>query len=80
MRSTIGAASFMQAPAPRSSSATIALRSRAFRPTYSCPDGCDSPMRHRYGQLADRERVHVAGFEAHIVKPVDLVALQAALG
>jgi len=33
-----------------------------------------------YGQLADRERVHVAGFEAHIVKPVDLVALQAALG
>ena len=33
-----------------------------------------------YGQPADRERVHVAGFEAHIVKPVDLVALQAALG
>lgn len=32
-----------------------------------------------YGQRADRERVQVAGFDAHIVKPVDLVALQAAL-
>jgi CheY-like chemotaxis protein len=28
-----------------------------------------------YGQAEDRERALTAGFEAHLVKPVDLVAL-----
>jgi CheY-like chemotaxis protein len=28
-----------------------------------------------YGQAEDRERAHGAGFDAHLVKPVDLVAL-----
>jgi two-component system, chemotaxis family, CheB/CheR fusion protein len=28
-----------------------------------------------YGQAEDRERAHAAGFDAHFVKPVDLVAL-----
>ena len=29
-----------------------------------------------YGQAADRERALAAGFERHLVKPIDLQALQ----
>jgi len=33
-----------------------------------------------YGQDADRQRARAAGFDAHIVKPVDMDALMRALG
>jgi CheY-like chemotaxis protein len=33
-----------------------------------------------YGQSADRDRVQAAGFDAHMIKPVELDALNAALG
>jgi CheY-like chemotaxis protein len=33
-----------------------------------------------YGQAEDRERAHAAGFDAHLVKPVDLEVLTKLLG
>jgi CheY-like chemotaxis protein len=33
-----------------------------------------------YGQVADTQRSRAAGFDAHLVKPVDLEALQVAFG
>ena len=33
-----------------------------------------------YGQEADRMRARDAGFDAHMIKPVDLEALRSALG